>query len=124
MITYVVMNKGKSRFSFSAFLNNKVLFFLGKISYGIYLYHLPLVWFALTLSPLINKYLPFHFVKQHHTYVLLLVEACLLILISWLSWKFIEKPTLRLKKYFDYQPSLGKIKGEELSTQKLLPQNP
>ena len=61
MITYVVLEKGKGWFSFSAFLNNKFLFFLGKISYGIYLYHVPVQWFGLILSRLINKYLPFSF---------------------------------------------------------------
>lgn len=118
MITYIVLNKGRHRFSFSAFLNNKYLFFLGKISYGIYLYHLPIAWVGYRLALLINKYLPFHFLTQYQASVILVINSCLLIFTSWISWQLIEKPILRLKKYFDYQGSAGiaSNKGEIVLT--------
>jgi peptidoglycan/LPS O-acetylase OafA/YrhL len=111
MITYVVMKKGEKRFSFSTVLNNKFFFFLGKISYGIYLYHVPVQWFGFILSPLINKYFPFSFVRQYNNYIMFAINFCILIFISWLSWKIIEKPILSLKKYFNYQDK--KVKGIE-----------
>lgn len=102
MITYIILDKGRRRFSFSSFLDNKYLFFLGKISYGIYLYHIPIEWIGYRFAPLLKQYLPSPFVNQYQT-ILLLIDFTLLIFISWLSFKFIEKPILKMKKYFNYQ---------------------
>jgi peptidoglycan/LPS O-acetylase OafA/YrhL len=102
MITYVLLNRGKGWFSFSSFLNNRSLFFLGKISYGIYLYHVPVQWLGFMLSPFITKILP-GFLRPYNGYFLFVINFFLLVLIAWLSWRIIEKPILGLKKYFDYQ---------------------
>jgi peptidoglycan/LPS O-acetylase OafA/YrhL len=93
-----VLYKGSANY-FSFVLKRKPLLFLGKLSYGIYLYHYPMFaikgfstpYFNLPLSPQVNLYLT------------LGINFCLLILIAWLSWTFIEKPALSLKKYFPYQ---------------------
>lgn len=69
---------------------NKTIMYIGKISYGIYLYHnfIPLIYSSLKLPPLQNLFLRFS------------VYAALLILISSISWFLIEKPINGLKKYF------------------------
>ncbi|MBK8553827.1 MAG: hypothetical protein IPL53_23360 [Ignavibacteria bacterium] len=68
------------------------LIYLGKISYGLYLYHnfIPMICKVLGLPAFGNIYINF------------MVQLSLLILISSLSWFLIEKPINGLKKYFSY----------------------
>ncbi len=90
-------------------LNNKTLIFLGKISYGIYLYHnfMPWIWqtFVNKLNqfnvhiPLINSYMPVKFSGA----LVILERFALLVLISWLSWIIIESPINKLKDRFSYK---------------------
>lgn len=81
---------------FSRFLENKVVLYLGKISYGLYLYHT----FA---SPLffkfINTYLKIGF---ENPVWYSLVYLILTVAMSVLSWHIIESPINGLKKYFTY----------------------
>lgn len=103
IITYVVyMDKEKRQVQFSFVLNNRLLVFIGKISYGVYLYHRILP--SLT-NEVLNRYLnnPFPFPEKYRVYVLFIENFALLILISWLSWILIEAPLLKLKKYFTYR---------------------
>ena len=90
-------------------LNNKRLIFLGKISYGIYLYHnfIPWIWQVSVKKldelnmhiPLVNAYMPVKF-----SGILILTERfALLVLISWLSWILIESPINKLKDKFNYK---------------------
>jgi peptidoglycan/LPS O-acetylase OafA/YrhL len=103
MITYVVLQKGEKKISFSSFLNNRVFFFIGKISYGIYLYHIPIQRFGFVLSRFIKKTFPSGFMNDYTGQIVLVTNFCLLIFVSWLSWILVERPILSLKKYFDYQ---------------------
>lgn len=90
-------------------LNNKALIFLGKISYGIYLYHnfMPWIWQAIVNKlnqfnlhiPLVNAYMPGKFGGA----LVLLERFALLVLISWISWILIESPINKLKDKFNYK---------------------
>lgn len=101
LITYILLNIEFDSLKFKFIFNNKVLIFLGKISYGLYLYH--------NLIPklnteIINKYfsplLPDLLYKKHYMQLYLFGNFALLVLISWLSYIFIEKRFLNLKKHF------------------------
>ena len=74
-------------------LENSILNFLGKISYGIYMYH-PLV-IHLAFSLLLRSK-----IANHYLYYFLIFS--LSILISWLSYEFLESKFIRLKKKFTH----------------------
>jgi peptidoglycan/LPS O-acetylase OafA/YrhL len=84
-------------------LDLTALQFVGRISYGLYLYHYIIPqylrgFFMETLHPL----LPFG-LSNKTAYVLFQVEMLLvLLLFSWFSWVLIEKPLLRFKDRFEY----------------------
>jgi peptidoglycan/LPS O-acetylase OafA/YrhL len=86
----------------SRFLTNPVLVFVGKISYGMYLYHLPLAWDYDLLYKYLNHRLPAG-VLPYQAYIVFGENMVLLVGLSWASWVVVERPLLRLKQYFDYQ---------------------
>lgn len=73
-------------------LDNTVMMFLGKISYGLYLFHnfMPGLYRSTGLPAINNIYLN------------AFVQLLMLISISVISWYIIEKPFNNLKKYFKY----------------------
>ena len=80
-------------------LRDKRLRYVGRISYGLYLYHLPMLgvvevtYLKLHLSQRLGILSePFH----------ILFPAGLCLLVAALSWKYIEEPILCLKNRFDY----------------------
>lgn len=81
------------------FLEWRPLRYLGKISYGLYVYHFPIVWFAgrladLGIAPPILQPLS------------ALVALCGTILIASLSFRFLERPITNLKdRWFPLKPS-------------------
>jgi peptidoglycan/LPS O-acetylase OafA/YrhL len=85
-----------------ALLTNRVLVFLGKISYGLYLYHNAMYRDVETLYYYLNWRLP-AFVMPYFAYVIFAENLVLVVLLSWASWVWLERPILRFKKYFDYQ---------------------
>ncbi len=104
LIMLVVNNKSERARKY--FLENSSLNFIGKISYGIYLYHY--VYITLVLSrlndmlnkntksfPLINKII----LDAHNNYW---IQITIIVLISSLSYLVIEKPLLSLKRHFEY----------------------
>lgn len=104
LIAYIIRNKASTRFTFTRFWNNRVLIFLGKISFGLYIYHSC----AITLNYiLINKYfnplLPDVLFKKYWAQLFWVENIVLLLSISTLSYVFFEKRFLRLKKYFQYK---------------------
>ena len=101
VISYVVYVESQNKQKFFFILNNRFLIFIGKLCYGIYIYHNILPHYLLKT---INKFgiydvLP-AFITRHFDVFFYLANFGLLILISWLSWKYIEKPILGLRKYF------------------------
>jgi peptidoglycan/LPS O-acetylase OafA/YrhL len=78
---------------FTHFLEWRPLRYLGKISYGLYVYHYPLVWFSVRITDLGIEppYL------QPISALLTLVGT---ILIASLSFRFLEKPIIHLKDRF------------------------
>lgn len=77
-------------------LENKVLNFLGKISYGLYVYHFIAV---IVILKLLNKYIQFNNAAIQNIVIYVFVFV-LSIVISSLSYRFIEKPLLRMKSRF------------------------
>ena len=72
-------------------LGNRVMRFLGEISYSLYLWHFPLI-AALKLIPQLQE------IGPHRNSILLGICTILLILVSWLSWRFIELPGIAFGK--------------------------
>lgn len=72
--------------------------FIGKISYGIYVYHIPIY---LVLCSLLSEKTNHLFENGlHHTLFLSTTSLLLTIIVSALSYYLIEKPILNLKKHF------------------------
>jgi peptidoglycan/LPS O-acetylase OafA/YrhL len=105
LIAYIVLNQQNDKLKINMLLNNRILIFLGKISYGIYLYH-HIIPGALNLKIIdryLNPLLPDYLYKDHWARLYVTENAILLIVISWLSYVLIEKRFLNLKKQFEYE---------------------
>lgn len=96
LFTILILNLTSNSYSIFKLVNNKLLIFLGDISYGIYMFN-PLtilitieLFYKLNLNKnsFIDSYLIFY-----------LISLLATILISYLSYRFIEKPFLNFKKY-------------------------
>ncbi len=97
LICYVVhkaMVHKKNRLGF--LLDNKILVGVGKMSYGIYVYHFTLPNYSWHLFLKINKYYP----PMNTTFTLVVENFILLMVVSWLSYHYFELPITSLKKYF------------------------
>ena len=92
-ITWIVFYT-KAQSILSKALTNKGLLFIGKISYGIYLYH-NLVYLAVD-SFIYRTNLPLPL------FLIFILQVFFTIIIAALSWHFIEKPFLRLKDKLSY----------------------
>lgn len=101
VISYIIYKGETDQLKLSFLFNNSILIFIGKISYGIYLYHLFLPWDLQLLDNYINKYLPANAIR-YIDYIHFAENLTLLIFISWLSYTYFEKPITGLKKYFDF----------------------
>ena len=77
------------------FLENRVIVYLGKISYGLYIYHqfVGPLW-----DNIINRYLHIKTDYIGHFIICFLLN----IILASISWYIIEKPVLGLKKYYKY----------------------
>jgi peptidoglycan/LPS O-acetylase OafA/YrhL len=85
----------------SSWMNNKVLGHLGKISYGLYVFHFACLFWSKTL---ISQFVsPERLVV--YPVVVLVCSLALTIVISLLSYQFLEKPFLRLKARFTFVES-------------------
>lgn len=77
-------------------LDNRLLNFLGKISYGIYVYHLLVIFLAsIWIGPLIRE------IDMRFRYLAISsIVVGVTIFIAWVSYNFFEKPFLRRKDAF------------------------
>ncbi|MBS1778701.1 MAG: acyltransferase [Bacteroidetes bacterium] len=105
MIAYIYINRDTEKLNRNFLLNNRILIFIGKISYGIYLYHslMPTVINSHFLTTWLGPIVPnvvINMAKHYFGPFMLLKNITCVLLISWLSYEIIEKPFLKLKKYF------------------------
>ena len=82
----------------SAFFKNKILGYFGKISYGLYVYHVAGIWLAYKVTDA--------FISSERLLVypltVLLFGLIITLSVSMLSYQFLEKPFLRLKERFTF----------------------
>jgi peptidoglycan/LPS O-acetylase OafA/YrhL len=104
VITYIMYKKREGKtLAFNFIWSNKILIFIGKISYGIYLYHNLIPHFTQNALQQYFHVTPENMLPHKMGYLVMLgVNAVILLSMAWLSWILIEKPVLRLKKRFEY----------------------
>lgn len=93
----IIAINNKSEFLRKYFFENRILNFIGKISYGIYLYHFT---FDSAFNNFLRKimiYFPTSTPLLSSFYFAYFVKLGTLIFISWLSYKYIEQPFIKLK---------------------------
>jgi peptidoglycan/LPS O-acetylase OafA/YrhL len=111
LIAYVLYRRDHIYRPFTWVLNNRPLIFLGKISYGIYLYHPIIPRYTTGLLVRFNQYIPW--LGNH---LMFLEQSVLVILTAWISWRLVEQPILGLKKYFTIQHSKSSHTQTEAGT--------
>jgi peptidoglycan/LPS O-acetylase OafA/YrhL len=82
------------------FLENKTIIYLGRISYGLYVYHHFMPYLTSYLFHKFNLSLPFPTLR---IYEYALLYFLLTLMFSVFSWHLLEKPFNSLKKYFEYK---------------------
>lgn len=103
VINYIVTNHNNDNLKLKTVLNNSILIFIGKISYGVYLFHNIIPFFTRNVvNKKLVEFFPFTYRFTNSNKVFIIENFFLLIAISWLSYNLIEKRFLYLKKYFNY----------------------
>lgn len=83
---------------FNRFLEWPPLRYLGKISYGLYVYHFPVLWFSIRVRDL-------GVVDPFAKPVIALISFIATLLVASISYKYLEKPLLNLKdRFFALKP--------------------
>jgi len=75
-------------------VNNRIIQYFGKISYGIYLYHKPVPFFTSVLFSKLG-------IVTKSSIILICSYVLITLTVSAISYKFIETPFLKLKEKFD-----------------------
>jgi len=99
IVGFVATNAGAW---FLAPLRMKELSFLGEISYGLYLFHMPVYWF-------VNSY----WIQVNEPWPMWVAKIAITFVVATLSYHYFEKPILKLKDYFPYGPSVDRTKVAE-----------
>jgi peptidoglycan/LPS O-acetylase OafA/YrhL len=95
---FIICRASQNKFKYipNLILSNDIVVFLGKISYGLYIYHMfmgELFW---------KVFAPKYTISIHNHYDIWFFYFVLLVIISIASYYIIEKPINSLKKYFSY----------------------
>jgi peptidoglycan/LPS O-acetylase OafA/YrhL len=93
IVTYAVNNPNR-------FLASRPMTYVGRISYGIYIWH-PLVFSLYWATPLYKLPTRWGMPGIYNT----IMQCALTIPVAALSWNYIEKPILKLKRYFENRPA-------------------
>lgn len=116
LINHILLYREKKSF-LNWVLNSEPLTRIGKVSYGMYVYHMLYVFVA---GELWYKFIFDHYSsyinKQLEPWIFLLINFFLLYFIAWMSWRFIERPFLSLKSYFRLEPARGNVKEHSPSS--------
>ena len=96
-ISYVIYKDHRGELRNLPVFSNRILISMGKISYGMYLYHIFLPWSYYKLNAPLNDMLP-DFLDPFMFPITVVENFAILVLISWLSYKFIERPILHFNK--------------------------
>jgi peptidoglycan/LPS O-acetylase OafA/YrhL len=100
LVAFLICHSGHPLFTF---LRSRPLVYLGTISYGIYLYHHPIVQSSQLLSNLIGV---------SPGPALYAIECALTLGVAALSWHLVERPILRLKDRIAYQSETDTRAGQ------------
>ncbi|QDT03481.1 O-acetyltransferase OatA [Rubripirellula lacrimiformis] len=98
MIFLVAINSGSPSLKL---LRLPAVTYLGRISYGIYVWHLPVLGGFYSLNIDLNAWVP----SPWHAILRTLLLTLLTILLSSLSWILFEKPINSLKRHYPYRVS-------------------
>lgn len=103
LFTLVIHNVHQTKL-FTSILDHFIPSYLGKISYGLYVYHSPIVWLLLALQLQYGDRLPFTlYLGQVRTFFVVMIIT---VIISSLSFHLFEKPINNLKdRFFALRPS-------------------
>jgi peptidoglycan/LPS O-acetylase OafA/YrhL len=109
IIVHFIVNANSSTRISKVFFGNKFLLITGRISYGIYLYHLGLFsyghkWFLPVVASL-----PFKFSLTAQFALYVVVNFTILFLMAFTSWKFFEQPISNLKRLFNTTPKKQEV---------------
>ncbi len=96
IISYFYFHQNERSFG-SFIFKNRILIQIGKMSYGIYLFHHILLYYTQKLFSRLNDHLPFPYDIKHNHYLFLAENFCLLMIIATLSWKYFEMPIQQYK---------------------------
>lgn len=84
----------------------KSIVYLGRISYGLYVFHISFFWLVYrTFNNELVAFSKFLHLYESRNGVGFVIAFILTVVISMLSYRFFEKPFLRLKKRFTFVPS-------------------
>lgn len=104
LINAILLRKGEKNIFSTSILQNRWLMQMGKISYGIYLYHLMVPYFTGKVLTFLNKQLPLPGATTN-IYLFAAENFLILLMVAYASWKLIEQPVLRYKERFGYNPT-------------------
>ena len=112
LIGVVILNAGRG---WLVFLRSRLLVYLGTISYGLYLYHIPVLF---AVEAMFRKLGSGHSFDARRPLFRSIIELTVSITVASLSWRFIEKPVLGLKGRFHYrvEPDAAVAEGRLIQT--------